>query len=71
MSKKAVKLNFLTNNDKIIHDTNTFPIIGPLRGESTGDWWFPLTKGQQAKVGFDVLLDVSLLALNKLLTNVA
>ena len=38
---------------------NTFHITGPLWGESTSQWWIPLTKGP-AMLSFGVFFVVSL-----------
>ena len=29
---------------------NIFHVTGPLWGESTGDWWIPLTKASDAEI---------------------
>ena len=37
------------NSDVIISIMAITNVTGPLRGESTSDWWIPLTKGQYCK----------------------
>ena len=40
--------------------TSNFHITGPLWGESTGDWWIPLTKGQKCRVlpCHDIIMEI-------------